>query len=279
MNLERATRPATRPALRRLVLIAAFAAITSSAVGPAAHPAPASATTLSPTASSIETQLLSWVNNARAQRGLVSLRLRAGLVAMSGDRAAYMASTGVLAFPSCLSCMYTTYNVQKYNYGEIISWSSYNWGTEAAQSIWNGWRNSSSHWGKLMSSTFNYIGIGIAYRSANQSTWASADLTESKDVTNPWGKFGSGSVSGTTVAWSWTGADTRLQTHTAGLQNFDVQYRVDSGSWTTIRSGTTAKSLSLTGRAHGHWYGLRIRARDNLGHVSSYTAELHFWVP
>jgi hypothetical protein len=91
--------------------------------------------------------------------------------------------------------------------------------------------------------------------------------------------MGSSSRSGTTVSWAWSGADTKLQTHTSGLKNFDVQYRVGSGTWTTIRSGTTAKSLMLTGRAHGHWYGLRVRARDNLGYLSSYSAELRVWVP
>ena len=81
------------------------------------------------------------------------------------------------------------------------------------------------------------------------------------------------------MSWSGTGADTRLQTHTAGLKNFDVQYRVGSGTWTTIRTGTTAKSLSLGSRAHGHYYGLRVRARDNLGYLSAWSAEMRIWVP
>ena len=280
MDQPHAARPMTSRTPRRLALVAAMLALLASVAGPLAHPASTNAATaLSPTPDSVEGTLLTWVNNARASRGLAPLRLHPGLVNMSGDWAAHMAGTGVLALPSCMSCMLTTYGVQKYNYGGIASWSTYNWGTDAANSILQGWKNHSTQWAKLMSSTLNYIGIGIAYRSANSSTWAAVFLTESKDVTRPWSRMASSSRSGTTVSWSWTGADTKLQTHTAGLKNFDVQYRVDSGSWSTIRSGTTGKSLSLSGRAHGHYYGLRVRARDNLGYVSGWSAELRIWVP
>jgi uncharacterized protein YkwD len=272
-------RPSGR-ALPRLLAVAVLAAAMSTAIGPVANPGPASAaTTLSPTTDSIEATLLSWINDARAQRGLRPLRTWGRLASLADDWAAHMASTDVLAFPSCLSCMYSDYGIQKYSYGAIISWSTYNWGLEAAQSIWNGWRQHDTQWAKLMSSKFNYIGIGIFYRSSNKKTWSSVDLSESKDHTKPWARMTGSSRSGTTVSWSWTGGDTKLQTHTAGLKNFDVQYRRDSGSWTTIRSGTTAKSLSLSGRAHGHWYGVRVRSRDNRGYVSAWTAEVRIWVP
>ena len=85
--------------------------------------------------------------------------------------------------------------------------------------------------------------------------------------------------SGTTVTWKWTGADTLLQTYTAGLHNFEVEYRVGTGSWVMIRTGTTARYLTLSGRAHGHYYGLRVRSRDWRGYLSAWTAELRVWVP
>jgi uncharacterized protein YkwD len=275
----RRTTRTPRTAPRRLVLAAAVLAMLATAVGPATHPAATSATTLSPSPASIETTLLGWINSARTSRGLTPLRLHSGLVKMSGDWAAHMASTGVLALPSCTSCMLSNYNVQKYSYGSIASWSTYQWGADAANSIWQGWKQHSTQWSKLMSSTLNYIGIGIGYRSSNRSTWSAVFVTESKDRTKPWAKPGSSSRSGTTVSWSWTGADTKLQSHTAGLHNFDVQYRVDSGTWRTIRSGTTARSLSLTGRAHGHSYSIRVRARDNRDYLSSWTAAMRVWVP
>lgn len=271
------TRPSARHAAPfRLLLAAAFAAIVIMGVGPLAHPAPAAAAT---TADTMETTILGLINAERTKRGLVPLRLHAGLVALADDRAATMASTGVFAHPSCVSCVVTSRGIQYYSTTEVIAWSGWPWGDQAAQSIFQAWKNSSLHWSILMSSKYNYIGLGVAYRSANGRTYASGNLTESNDQTRPWGRMSQVTRAGTTVSWTWTGADTRLQTHTAGLKNFDVQYRVGSGTWTTIRSGTTATSLSLGSRAHGHWYGLRIRARDNLGYVSYYSAELRVWVP
>lgn len=270
----------TRPrvlatALSRTLLGAVLAAVLATAVGPVAHPSIVAAGT----AETMEAKIVSMVNAERTKRGLVPLRLHSGLVALAGDRAAYMASINQMQHISCLGCTLTARGIQWWTAGENIAWTSYPWGDQAALSIFNGWKNSSGHWAILMSSHYNYIGLGVAYRSANQSTFASAVLTESKDRTAPWGKMLTGSRSGTTVSWTWTGNDVGLQTHTSGLKNFDVQYRVDSGTWQTIKSGTTARSLSLGSRAHGHYYGLRVRARDNAGYVSRYGAEIRIWVP
>lgn len=74
-------------------------------------------------------------------------------------------------------------------------------------------------------------------------------------------------------------ADVLLQTHTAGLKNFDLEYRVDYGTWSVIRSGTTSTSLSLGSRPHGHYYSLRVRSRDWRGNVSYWTTSIRVWVP
>ena len=261
--------------LARLVLVALFASVALTTVGPLAHPAPVAAST----ADTMEAQLLAWVNQARAQRGLRALRLHAGLVDLAGDQAAKMASAAKMFHLSCLGCTFTNRGIQWYSIGEIVAGTTYPWGSQAAQSIFNGWKRSSSHWSLLMSRNFNYIGFGVAYRSSNHTTYAAGELSESKDRTPPWAKMTRASRSGTTVSFSWTGADPLLQTHTAGFRNFDVQYRVDSGSWTTIRSATTWTSLTLASRAKGHYYGVRIRARDNLGIVSSFSPEMRVWVP
>jgi uncharacterized protein YkwD len=262
-------------ALVRLLLAATLAAVTLTAVGPIAHPSPVQAGT----AETMEGKLVSLVNAERTKRGLVPLRLHPGLVDLAGDRAAYMASKNLLAHITCLGCTLSSRGIQWYAAGEVIAWTSYPWGDQAAQSIYNAWRGSSGHWAMLMSSRYNYLGVGVAYRSANGRTYAAGELTESKDRTAPWAQMKSASRSGTTVNWSWYGADTALQTHTAGLKNFDVQYRVDGGTWYTIRTSYTPKSLSLSGRARGHWYGVRVRARDNLGLVSYFTSEMRVWVP
>ncbi|HJP88554.1 MAG TPA: CAP domain-containing protein [Candidatus Limnocylindrales bacterium] len=265
-------RPSPRGrALRHLLAISVLAAAVATGIGPIAHPADARAAT----PAAIEAKLLTLINDARTAKGLVPLRGWAKLNTLAGDRATTMAKNNVMAHPSCLTCVYDKYGISYYRASEVIAWSSY---PDVAQTVFNAWKASSIHWAILMSTTLNYIGLGAAVSSSGR-TYVSGDLSESKDHSLPWSKMGGVSRNGTTVSWSWTGADTKLQTHTAGLKNFDVQYRVGTGTWTTVRSGTTARSLSLSGRAHGHYYGLRVRSRDNLGYVSAWTAEMRIWVP
>ena len=190
-----------------------------------------------------------------------------------------MASTGVFKHPSCVKCMFDNRGIQYFSGTEVIAWSGYELSENPANSLYSAWRNSSLHWGILMSSKYNYIGLGVADKASTNGTYAAGLLTESRDRTKPWAAMRGGSRSGTTVSWTWAGGDRKLQTHTAGLKNFVVQYRVDAGSWKTIRTGTTAKSLSLTSRARGHCYSLRVMARDNRDYLSSYTSAIKVCVP
>jgi uncharacterized protein YkwD len=274
-RIDAMDRPRRLVAVPRLLVAAVLAASFAATIGPLTHPTAVAAST----AGSMESSILGWVNAERSKRGLVPLRLHGGLAGVAGDRAATMASTGVMAHTGCLSCPLNARGIQWYGAGEVIAYTTWPWGSQAAKSVFNGWKGSPSHWALLMSNNYNYIGIGVAYRGANAATFAAGVLTESVDGTKPRAKMQSASRSGTTASWSWSGADTALQSHTAGLRNFDVQYRVDGGAWSTIRNGTTSRSLSLSGRDRGHWHGLRVRARDRRGHVSAYTAELRIWVP
>jgi hypothetical protein len=149
---------------------------------------------------------------------------------------------------------------------------------EAAKSLYRLWKQSPSHWALIVSRRFNYVGVGTAYRYSNGKTFASIVFTESPDHTGARSSISGVSASGRDVTWRWRGYDVALQTHTAGFKNFDVQYRVDRGSWRTIRSGTTTTSLTLSNRAGGHYYGLRVRGRDRAGNVGSWTAEKRIWV-
>ena len=104
-------------------------------------------------------------------------------------------------------------------------------------------------------------------------------FSESKDHTAPTARNVSLTRTGTTIRFAWTGADRRLQTHTAGLRSFDVRYRVDSGTWRTIRNDTTAKALTLYSRPHGHWYSFRVQSADRRGNLSKWTSTIRIWVP
>ena len=161
----------TRPGLR-LAILAATTALVLLAAGALADPRPTYAVV---TDESIEAQILSLVNTARANRGLAPLRMGPKLQDFAGSRAAYMARTGVLKHPTCLACMMRNWGITFTNYGETIAWTYAPWGSKAAASIVNIWRNSPPHWGLLMSPKYSRVGIGVALRS-NGATYAAAVL-------------------------------------------------------------------------------------------------------
>jgi uncharacterized protein YkwD len=155
-----------------LLLTAVFAALLALAIGPAAHPDPANAST----ASTMETYIVNWVNGERQVRGIPPLRVGSKLADLAGSRATTMARMGVLAHPSCLGCTYNNWDISWRACGEAIGMTTVSWGWSAARSVYLAWRNSPGHWSLLMSRTYTRIGVGVAYRSSNHSTWASADL-------------------------------------------------------------------------------------------------------
>lgn len=272
---SRRTNPAIR-AIGRLLLAVALSAAVLGGFTPLSAPGDARAGT----AETMESHIVAWINSSRAKLGLAALRVHAGLTSLAGYRAGVMASTGVLShtIAGCLACELSSRGIQKYSDGEVIAENTYTWGDQSALALFNWWKGSTEHWSLLMSRTYNYFGVGVAYRSSNRMTFGSVVLTESVDQTAGWSHVGSGWASGTTVSWSWSGGDIWLQTHTAGLRNFDVDYRADYGAWSLLRSGTTARSLVVSGRAHGHSYAIRLRSRDWRGNVSAWTAEVRVWV-
>jgi uncharacterized protein YkwD len=155
-----------------LVLAALIAAFTALAVGPVAHPEPVSAGT----AANMESKMLGWINNARDNRGLRPLRVTDKLRDLAGDRASTMARTGDLEHPDCLSCLLRNRDISFDTCAETIAFTTYDWGHDAARSIFTAWRGSSGHWDILMSRKLRRIGVGVAYRSQNDGTFGAAVL-------------------------------------------------------------------------------------------------------
>jgi uncharacterized protein YkwD len=155
-----------------LLLTAVFVALLALAIGPVSHPDPANAST----ATTMEANIVGWINSARLSRGIPALRVGSKLTNLAGSRATTMARTGVLAHPSCLACVYNNWDISWSACGEAIGMTTYPWGYQAARSIFLAWKNSPGHWSLLMSRSYKRIGVGVAYRSSNHSTWAAADL-------------------------------------------------------------------------------------------------------
>ena len=154
--------------LASLVLAGAMAA-----VGPVSHPAPAAAQT---TAEYMQGLLVTWINDARATRGIPRMRVGTKLTNLAVYRAKTLASTNKLAHPSCLGCMLTKWGISWHTCGEVIAGTTYPWGYKAAKSLFNAWKGSSGHWSILMSRSYLRFGIGVAYRSSNHTSFAAGVL-------------------------------------------------------------------------------------------------------
>jgi uncharacterized protein YkwD len=273
----RSLHPAPRRSHRALAsILALLLALGAAATGPA------QATASSVTAESAEALLLAWANRDRAAIGLRPLRADPALLAIAATRAANLAASPTFSHEAAggdLAPAITGTGVQWYALGEnIAQWpGALSRATVAA--IYQAWRGSASHWAQLMSSTMNYVGFGVAVRASGVQALASAVFTEFRDHTAPGARIVGATRSGTSITFSWRGYDPLLQTHWAGVRDFDAWYRVDGGSWRLIRNDTTATSLILGSRASGHRYWLMVRARDRAGNVGRASAPVSVWVP
>lgn len=272
---DRLARPSGPRRARRPALLLALA-VALAAPGVSA-PAPVDAAM---TATQAEASLLGWVNDARAARGLAPLRRLYELALIAGRRATRMADSNTLSHGAGgdLGLQLANQDVPWYRYGETIGYTGAAWTYDAARSLFDQWRRSSAHWSLLMSDRFNYVGVGLAYRSSDWRTFGSVVLTESPDMTDPSAWIVQASRSGDTIRWVWSGRDPWLQTHTAGLRDFDVQYRVGSGDWRTLRNDTSSTTINLYDRSRGT-HSLRVRATDRRGNVGAWTTPSTISVP
>jgi hypothetical protein len=130
-----------------------------------------------------------------------------------------------------------------------------------------------------MSVNYNYLGVGVAYRPSSGETFASVVLIESPDRTGARAAASGAVVDGTDILWSWRGWDPPLQSQAAGLGDFTIQLRTVRRAWVTIDRDVTGTARSTPNRHGGHWYGLRVRARDLAGNVGPWSRERRVWLP
>jgi uncharacterized protein YkwD len=261
---------------RRRTMLAALGAVLLAGLLTVAKPTPAYAGV-----TSTERAVISWINADREARGLRALRPWTTLYDIAEMRAKRMAAANVMShtISGNLGSQLSGYGVRYYSKGENIAYTSMYTGRDAARHIYRMWKASSIHWAQMMSRKFNYVGVGLSYRSSNNRTYASLVFTESPDHTRPNAWITGASKVGKDIVWTWHGADIPLQTHTSGFRDFDVQYRVDTGSWRTARDNTTVTTLTMFDKPNGHTYGLRVRGRDRAGNVGSWSAETRVSLP
>ena len=230
--------------------------------------------------SSAATTVLAQINQQRAARGLVALQVDDRLQGIAQDRATRLATHEILSHDIAgnMTQDLALRSVRWLAYGEVIGYAS---GTAdaAMRSITRMWMASADHEPLLMSPRYNYVGVGVADGTRSGLTYSSVVLTEAPDRTGPRAAVTGAVASASSVRWTWSGSDVPLQSHTSGLRDFTVQLRMDHGAWTTIGTNLASTARTSTHRTRGHWYGLRVRARDRAGNLGPWSRERRIWLP
>ncbi len=160
--------------------------------------------------------------------------------------------------------------------GEIIAMNSDSTLEASVAHANSQWLGSPGHKAIIVSTRYNYVGVGLAIDDGGHNIWTAVYL-DGPDRTGAEAQVRTPTVaagtSGATkhVTVTWTGADVPLQVRTSGLHHFQVQQRVDSGAWTMVLASTTAKTATLD-LARGHTYRFRVAARDVAGNWGAWSS-------
>jgi uncharacterized protein YkwD len=269
------------PARRRLASVA-FGALIAAAI---ALPPGTTATTTPPVDATVlsaaEASMVSALNADRTALGLIPVRVDSRLMAIARARSNDMVAKGYFSHTQpdgrnvfdILSAQHITW----YTAGEIIAWNNYPMDS-TVNAANRQWVASPTHYSIIKSTSYNYVGVGLAIDpDTGKKIWTAVylkgpDRTGARATTySPAIK----TVNSTTrsARLTWNGSDVRLQVLTAGLANFKIQRRIDDGSWVTLTSATTLKATTYTVHV-GHRYEFRIAARDKKGNLGAWATRV-----
>jgi uncharacterized protein YkwD len=232
------------------------------------------------TISEAEHQLVDLLNKDRTDLGLVPVRVDSRLMAIARARSVDMATKGYFSHTQPdgrnVFDILNAKGITWYNAGEIIAYNTYP-ELDVATGVANWqWMNSPGHKAIVVSTSMNYVGVGIAVDSNGKKLFTAVyikgpDRTGATSKTNA-PKVTAGSSGATRkVTVSWTGADVKLQVLTSGFHSWQVQRRTDGGDWQIVWVGTTKPSMTLD-LPGGHTYEFRTAARDNAGNWGGWSA-------
>jgi hypothetical protein len=225
-----------------------------------------------------EAEILRLINVDRTNAGLVAVRRDSRISAIARARSVDMVTKDYFSHiqPDGRNAfdMINAARISWYTAGEIIAWNNYPTLATSAGSANEGWLNSPPHKDIIMSSNFNYVGVGLAVQEATGKKYWTAVFLKGPDRTGAWARMGTTSIGVRSagkrmIRVRWSGGDVRLSILTAGLSSYQVQRRIDGGSWRTIATTTSSyvrRSLSV-----GHRYQFRVRAIDRRGNRGSWT--------
>ena len=271
------------PALgrRRLASLAILAVLGTALVAPGATTA-TTAPVDDVVLTSLETAMVSALNDDRTAHGLVPVRVDARLMAIARARSDNMVANDYFGHTQPdgqnVFAILTAQHITWYTAGEIIAWNNYPLDSTVSAAN-RQWMDSAGHRAIILSSNLNYVGVGLAIDPATGKKQWAAVFIKGPDRTAATAKAYTPKVmtgpTATTraVKIAWVGYDPRLQVLTSGLRSYTVQRSVDGGSWTTSLSSTTLrdKTFNLT---LGHLYQFRISARDRAGNQGAWVTKV-----
>ena len=264
--------PTNRPSRLAVLLVVGLLAAFVVAPGTAAAADPM-------TISQAELAMVDALNVDRTTRGLVPVRVDSRLMAIARARSADMAAKNYFSHTQPdgrnVFDLISAQKITWYGAGEIIAWNNYPTYETSVAAANNQWLDSPGHKAIVVSTSYNYVGVGLALGSNGKKLWTAVymkgpDLTGAKAKTaTPTIAAGSTTAS-KRVTVTWSGGDVPLQVLTSGFHSYQVQRRSDGGDWTIVWIGTTRKSMTLD-LATNHTYEFRVAARDNAGNWGAWS--------
>jgi uncharacterized protein YkwD len=266
---------------RRLASLLLVAVVGAAIVAPGA--AVATTTTIEPAnLTALESAMVSALNADRTARGLVAVRVDARLMAIARARSEDMIAKNYFSHtqPDGRNAfdMLREQSIAWYGAGEIIAWNNYP--LESTVSAANrGWMNSPGHKAIIISTNYNYVGVGLAVDAASgKKMWTAVylkgpDRTAARTTVYTPRIVSSPTPTSRRVKFVWTGYDPRLQVLTSGLRSYTIQRRIDGGAWATSVASTT-QNYKYFNLALGHRYELRFSARDNAGNTGAWVTKV-----
>ncbi len=264
------------PRRSRLAPLLSLALLAAVLVAPA--PTAADDTT---TVSAAEAAMVTALNVDRTSRGLVPVRVDARLMAIARARSADMVANNYFSHTQPdgrnVFDVISASGITWFGAGEIIAWNNYPTLDTSLQRANLDWLASPGHYAIVVSTTYNYVGVGLAVDPATGKKLWTAVYLKGPDRTGARASAKAPSVHvGSTssrrrISVTWSGADVRLQVLTSGLYTYRLQRRTDGGPWVTVRSSTTRTSFSFDMPRH-HTYQFRIQARDRAGNWGFWSA-------
>jgi uncharacterized protein YkwD len=263
---------------RRFAGAALAAALLLGAAG--VDPAPTAAADL--TITGAENQMAATLNADRAAAGLLPVRVDSRLRTIARARSADMATKNYFSHTQpdgrMVFDILTANAIKWYTAGEIIAWNTWPTLSESVTAANDGWLNSPTHRSIIMATSYNYMGIGLAIDGSGKKIWT-AVFIKGPDRTGGWVSIAPVAqpmavsvTSGTSrlVNLTWRGGDVPLVVLTAGFRNYQIQRRINGGSWAWVSSWTTSTSRTIKAYS-GRTYDFRFRACDRVGNCGHWS--------